>query len=245
MLYRNINQLEFCRRPHPRAVVELRTSRYASIIVATSLHASVKHAVLDRLPGVLRRGPLTSRRVALTFDDGPDDLTLQYLETLDELGVPATFFVCGDRAAEKPELVREYIRRGHQLANHGYDHTRFTKLSRRELIDQLERTERAIGGQVTGRPWVRPPHGALNARSLFALRSAGYVVALWSIDSRDYHVRDADALAETCEPNVVGAGDILLFHEGQPWTVEALPRIVAALHGAGLECVTLHDLVAR
>jgi peptidoglycan/xylan/chitin deacetylase (PgdA/CDA1 family) len=200
--------------------------------------------VFDRIPGVLRRGPLTSNRVALTFDDGPSDLTLKYLELLDDLGVPATFFISGAQAAKAPELIREYIKRGHQVANHGYDHTRFTKLSRRDLIDQIERTECAIGGQVTGRQWVRPPHGAVDASTLLALRSGGYLVAMWSIDSRDYELRDPNQIATNCSPALVGAGDVLLFHEGQTWTLDALPRIVAALHAAGLECVTMHDLFA-
>jgi len=213
--------------------------------VVASVRSLVKNAVIDRVPGVLRRGPVTGKRVALTFDDGPDEMTLEYLEMLDDLGVPATFFVCGQRAAQHPDLIREYLKRGHQVANHGYDHTRFTKLSRRALHDQLERTEHAIGGQLTGHPWVRPPHGAIDTTSLLALRTAGYIVALWSVDSNDYDVRDVNVLAERCSPAVVGAGDVVLLHEGQPWTLEALPRIVAALHASGLECVTMQDLFAR
>ena len=197
------------------------------------------------MPGVLRRGSSTSRRVALTFDDGPDSMTPRYLDLLDELGVLATFFLIGERADQHPDLVREYLRRGHQVASHGYDHTRFTKLSRRDLIDQCERTDQAIGGQPSGRSWVRPPHGAIDASSLLALRAAGYVVALWSLDSCDYTVRDVNELVERCSPSRVAPGDVLLFHEGQDWTLAALPAIVAGLHGAGYECVTMHDLFAR
>jgi peptidoglycan/xylan/chitin deacetylase (PgdA/CDA1 family) len=211
----------------------------------TSVRSFVKNAVLDRVPGVLRRGPTTQKRIALTFDDGPDDLTPRYLELLDDLGIAATFFLCGERAAERPELVREYLRRGHQVANHGYDHQSFPKLSRRALLEQVKQTDLAIGGQVTGRPWVRPPHGALDGTSLLTLRAAGYVVALWTIDSCDYGVKDAAKLAETCGPANVTSGDVLLFHEGQQWTLDALPQIVAALHASGLECVTMHDLFAR
>jgi peptidoglycan/xylan/chitin deacetylase (PgdA/CDA1 family) len=213
--------------------------------VVASVRSLVKNAIFDRLPGVLRRGPVTGKRVALTFDDGPDELTPRFLDVLDDLGVPATFFVCGERAIAHPDLIREYIKRGHQVANHGYDHTRFTQLSRRALLDQIERTDDAIGGQVTGRSWVRPPHGAFDASSLLAMRTAGYVVALWSIDSCDYEVHDPAALVETCSPAHVGAGDVLLFHEGQTWTLAALPSIVAALHASGLECVTMQDLFAR
>jgi peptidoglycan/xylan/chitin deacetylase (PgdA/CDA1 family) len=212
--------------------------------VITSVRTLVKNAVFDRVPGLLRKGPANTKRVALTFDDGPDSLTTRYLELLDDLGVPGTFFVCGDRAEQHPELVREYIRRGHQIAGHGYDHTRFTKLKRRQLLEQLEKTERAIGGQVSGRPWVRPPHGSVDAASLLAIRTAGYVVAMWSVDSCDYVDKDPVSLAERCSAKAVGAGDVLLFHEGQEWTLEALPTIVASLQASGLECVTMHDLFA-
>jgi peptidoglycan/xylan/chitin deacetylase (PgdA/CDA1 family) len=213
--------------------------------VVAAFRTRVKNAVLDRIPGVLRRGPTTHKRVALTFDDGPDALTPRYLDVLDELGVPATFFVLGAAAEREPEHARAYLRRGHQVASHGYDHTRFTKLSRRELLAQCERTDRTIGGQTSGRSWVRPPHGSLDASSLLALRSAGYVVALWSVDSCDYEIHQPEELAARCQPGVVGPGDVLLFHEGQDWTLAALPQIVAALHAAGLECVTMHDLFAR
>jgi peptidoglycan/xylan/chitin deacetylase (PgdA/CDA1 family) len=209
-----------------------------------SVRALVKNVVFDRLPGCLRRGPTTSRRVALTFDDGPDDYTERYLDLLDDLGVPATFFLCGEHADARPALVREYVRRGHQLANHGYDHTRFTKLSGAALADQLTRTEQALGGQLTGRPWVRPPHGELGASSFVRLLSAGYTIALWSVDSKDYDDHDPASLTERCSPKNVGAGDVLLMHEGQQWTLDALPRIVTALHAAGYECVTMHDLFA-
>jgi len=211
--------------------------------VVTSVRAAVKNAVVDRIPGLLRRGPTTVKRVALTFDDGPDDLTGDYLELLDHLGIPGTFFVSGKRAAERPEMIREYVRRGHQVANHGYDHTRFTKLSRKDLLDQVERTDHIIGGQLTGRSWVRPPHGAINTNTLVTLRAAGYLIALWSIDTKDHVERDPEKVAERCR--FVAPGDVLLFHEGKQSTLQALPLVVASLHGAGYECVTMHDLFAR
>jgi peptidoglycan/xylan/chitin deacetylase (PgdA/CDA1 family) len=210
--------------------------------VSESVRARVKNAVFDAFPGVLRRGPTKSRRVALTFDDGPDDLTERYLDVLDELGVPATFFLIGQRASDYPDLVRAYLRRGHQIAGHGHDHTRFTKLGRRALLAQCAQTETALGGQASGRPWVRPPHGSLDASSLLHLVTSGYTVAMWSVDSRDYGTHDPAEVAANCGHTT--AGDVLLFHEGQQWTLDALPRIVESIHAAGLECVTMHDLFA-
>jgi peptidoglycan-N-acetylglucosamine deacetylase len=210
--------------------------------VPASVRAFVKNAVFDAFPGVVRRGIASDRRVALTFDDGPDDMTEQYLDLLDELGIPATFFLIGKRAVDSPELVREYVRRGHQIAGHGFDHTRFNRLGRRALLDQCAKTDAALGVQLSGRPWVRPPHGSLDATSLINLVASGYTVAMWSFDSRDYHLTDADELVSECAG--ITAGDVVLLHEGQQWTLDALPRIVDAIHGAGLECVTMHDLLA-
>ncbi len=210
--------------------------------MARSVRALVKQALFDRVPNLLRRGPATVKRVALTFDDGPDHLTTEYLALLDKLGVPATFFLVGQYADKHPDLVREYIRRGHQLASHGYDHTAFPKLGRRALLEQCSRTEDSIKGQVGGRPWVRPPYGALDTRSLLTLLAGGYAVALWTLDSCDYTDKNPATLAARCAPENVSSGEVLLFHEGQQWTLDALPDVVAALHGAGYECVTMHDL---
>ena len=208
------------------------------------VRAIVKNTLFDRVPGILRRGPATGKRVALTFDDGPDDFTPRYLEQLDTLDVPATFFVCGANADKHPELVREYRRRGHQVASHGYDHTKFSELSRRELLAQCERTEDALKGQFSGRPWVRPPHGALDPAAIMTLLAGGYTIAMWSFDACDYDDKDPDSLVARCAPQNLAPGEVLLFHEGQQWTLEALPRIVAQLRAAGYECVTMHDLFA-
>ena len=109
----------------------------------------------------------------------------------------------------------------------------------------MRATEQALGGQISGRPWVRPPHGALDAISLVSLLSAGYTVAMWSIDSCDYaDARPGLDRRALLAPTEVSAGDVLLFHEGQQWTLDALPQIVDALHAAGYECVTMHDLFA-
>jgi len=214
------------------------------VVSVSTVRARVKNAVLDHVPGIVRRGPATARRVALTFDDGPDDYTLRYLDVLDELATPATFFLIGASAAARPDVVREYLRRGHQVASHGWDHTRFTKLSRRALLDQCTRTDAALGLQLTGRPWVRPPHGSLDATSVLNLILGGYTVAMWSVDPCDYEIKDPVALAARCAPGSnVGPGDVILLHEGQQWTLDALPQIVTSLRAAGFECVTMHDLM--
>lgn len=193
---------------------------------------------------VIRRGPATVKRVALTFDDGPQPETEAYLEAMDRLGVPGTFFLMGDLSSERPEMLREYTRRGHQLGAHGWNHHAFPTLGIGGLRDQLRRTEAVIGPQPTGRPWVRPPYGALSARSLAQILAEGLTIAMWSFDSYDYDATDADQVVARCAPEAIGPGEVLLFHEGHAHTLAALPRIVDGLHRAGYECVTMADLIA-
>jgi peptidoglycan/xylan/chitin deacetylase (PgdA/CDA1 family) len=194
----------------------------------------------DRL---IRRGPDSARRVALTFDDGPGRLTRAYLDRLDQLGVPATFFLVGELVARQPEVVREYLRRGHQVGGHGWDHTAFTALKPGALRDQVRRTDAVLGPQATGRPWVRPPYGAIDIRVISQLALAGHVVAMWSFDSFDHMVHDAGALVTRCDPDGMAPGEVLLFHEGHEWTLAALPDIVGRLREAGYDLVTMFDLI--
>ena len=70
------------------------------------------------------------------------------------------------------------------------------------------------------------------------------MVALWSLDPRDYETKDSDELGARCAPSHVSPGEVLLFHEGQQWTLDALPRIVGALRDEGYEMVTMADMFA-
>jgi peptidoglycan/xylan/chitin deacetylase (PgdA/CDA1 family) len=201
--------------------------------------------VYDLAPSrlLVRRGPADRRLVALTFDDGPDDLTLRYLDTLDALGVYATFFIMGDSSQDRRDVVLEYVRRGHQVAGHGFSHTKFTTLSRVALLTELAKTEEQLPPATTPRPWVRPPYGAIGPRSLAVCAAAGYTVALWSFDSLDYDHRPPDALVERCAPANVRPGEVMLFHEGYESTLAALPRIVENLREAGYGFATMAELV--
>jgi peptidoglycan/xylan/chitin deacetylase (PgdA/CDA1 family) len=205
----------------------------------------LKKAVFRAIPRsrLAQRGPSKSRHVALTFDDGPDHMTRAYLDLLDELEVRATFFVVGTACEREPDLMREYVRRGHQIASHGYDHTRFTKLRRMALDEQLRRTtELLAGSERTARPWVRPPYGDVNARVLAQLLASGSFIAMWSLDSQDYGIKDPAELAARCSPRHVSGGEVILLHEGQQWTLDALPLIVSGLRDAGYEMVTMAEM---
>lgn len=213
----------------------------ATITLRRAAREAVQRATRGR---IVWRGPDDVRRVALTFDDGPHEMTTRYLDCLAAEGAPATFFVMGCYVEKRPSVVAEYLRGGHQVAGHGYYHKRFTQLTPMALRDQLTRTVRALG-PVPHRRWVRPPHGSLGPVDGTTMLASGYTVAMWSFDSKDYDGADAETIARRCAPANCRAGDVLLFHEGQESTLDALPRIIRALRRDGYELVTMADLVAR
>lgn len=181
-------------------------------------------------------------RIALTFDDGPDALTEAYLDQLDALGVRATFFVVGARCASRPWDAAEIARRGHELAGHGYTHSRFPALSSAHLAQELEQTLRVM---PAGSGWprrVRPPGGAVTVRTLACSIRAGYTTVLWSVDSQDAHVQHPGRITDAVSKRA-GPGDIVLFHEGQRWTLEALPAVVERLRRRGLAPCTVDELL--
>ncbi|MBK9071776.1 MAG: polysaccharide deacetylase family protein [Myxococcales bacterium] len=206
---------------------------------------ALKRRALALLPArlVFFRGPRTAKRLALSFDDGPHELTGEYLRVLDELDVPATFFLMGDLLEQAPHMLKRYIERGHQVASHGYDHSAFPSLSFDQLRLQLEKTNAALGAQPTPRPWVRPPYQKLTPKTLISLARLGVTIALSSVDSRDYGDTAASDIVAACTRDTIGPGDIFMFHEGLPGTLAALPAIVAHWRAQGYEFVTMADLM--
>jgi peptidoglycan/xylan/chitin deacetylase (PgdA/CDA1 family) len=183
--------------------------------------------------------------VALTFDDGPTDLTEAYLSVLEEAGARATFFVIGEQCSRSPGVVAEIARRGHELANHGYSHATFPRLQRMGLLDdELERTAALL--PATGRRrMVRPPHGDISLSSLVACSQAGFTTVMWSHDSGDWCTDSADQVVRGVLDVDIPGGSIVLLHEGQKWTLDALPEILHKLKEAGHELVTVGELLGR
>ena len=213
---------------------------------ASPLVSKVRRATANLLPAAMlvRHGTTKKRRVALTFDDGPDEMTPEYLALLDGLGVRATFFLVGKNCEERKAAVLDIISRGHEVAGHGYTHRRFTRMAPHELRDELANTSALLPPARTRRPLVRPPHGSTTVQSLLRCTRAGYTTVLWSADSGDARIKDADGVAAQLTADRVAPGDIVLLHEGQRWTLDALPRIVSGLQGAGYELVTVGEVLS-
>jgi peptidoglycan/xylan/chitin deacetylase (PgdA/CDA1 family) len=205
------------------------------------LRGLVAHAVPTQL--LVTRGKSTGKRVALTFDDGPDEMTPEYLDVCERLSLRATFFLIGANVASSNGAMLEYVRRGHEVAGHGYTHTPFPKLAPAVLVDELTHTSDLLSASASSRPFVRPPTGRVTPGSVLRVAAAGYTTVLWSLDSDDCRTRDPRVVEARVAPSEVRGGEIVLLHELQPWTLEALPRIVGRLRDAGFELCTVGELL--
>jgi peptidoglycan/xylan/chitin deacetylase (PgdA/CDA1 family) len=192
-------------------------------------------------PSVLfQHGARTSKKIALTFDDGPGPLTLEYLDALERSNAKATFFVIGKNCAPHREALAAIASQGHDVAGHGWSHTPFTKLRHGALEEELQKTtaELPVRSRI-----VRPPYGKMTPRSLITSFRAGYSSAMWSVDPLDWQASTANDVVRAVDPKMLRGGDIVLLHEERPATLEALPEVIARIKDAGFELVTVSELV--
>lgn len=198
-----------------------------------------------------------SRALALTFDDGPDpETTAGVLDALGRHGARATFFVLVERAEAVPELIQRAVAEGHEVALHGIDHRRLTRLAPAEvarlIVDGRHRLE-----AITRQPvrWFRPPFGAQSVATYRAARRAGLDVAVWTADIEDWKDHPVESLVATALTKAT-PGSLLLLHDSladEPGQTAERPTfdrvamvdgIVAGLAARGDVPMTLTELTA-
>ncbi|MFI8089254.1 polysaccharide deacetylase family protein [Streptomyces sp. NPDC086080] len=216
----------------------------AAVVAAAHIAPAVTWLPVARrcLPGLAGAGH--PGHVALTFDDGPDPgSTPRFLDALEALGVRATFFVLGDGVVRHPAVVCETVRRGHELAVHGWSHDRPWLPGPVNDVRALLRAAGAVR-ELTGRTplWYRPPYGILTSGRWAAARTAGLRPVLWTAWGRDW-TGDAgpESVRSTVAAGLRGGGTVLLHDTDRMsapgcWraTLGALPGIVHDCRAAGL-----------
>ena len=221
-----------------------------SVVVYTLGERSVE--VLSRLLTIGRLVPIyrvevPDNRVALSFDAmWGTSRTDRLLEVLRRHGVKTTFFLGGNWVDQYPDYVRKIAAEGHEIGNHTYTHPHLNSLSREQIRWELTENQRRIDALV-GRPPVllfRPPFGEYSDKVIEVASELGYYTIQWSVDSLDWQNLSADAMVQRIL-NVIGPGDIVLFHNDGMHTPEAVDRLIPALKARGLQVVPISQLIYR
>lgn len=182
------------------------------------------------------------KEVLLTFDDGPSEYTPQVLDYLKKERIQAVFFLCGEAAERRPDLVRRIRDEGHVIGNHTWSHPYLYLAGREKIAAEIDRTQDALQ-RITGeRPvWFRPPYGVRGFAVPGLLEERGMRMMLWSARGHDGTL-DARIIAKGALDEV-GPGAIVLLHDGDEGraagdrsaTVAALPVIVDGIRARGLK----------
>ncbi|MCM3743576.1 polysaccharide deacetylase family protein [Sporosarcina luteola] len=180
------------------------------------------------------------KKVALTFDDGPDPkVTRQILETLQMHDAKATFFMLGSRVEYYSDIVNEMKDAGHELGNHTWNHADLTKLSPERIAKEIDKTSAMIE-DVTGQKVeaFRPPYGAVNDA---VNNMTGLPIVLWDVDTQDWKYRDPARILQVVKENVKD-GSIILMHDIHQSTADGLDAVLLYLKSEGYDFVTVKEL---
>lgn len=182
---------------------------------------------------MIKRLPKGSRRPLLTIDDGPHpEHTPAILNILDRHGLKAVFFLIGDRAEQHPHLVREIIRRGHEIANHTQTHpaTRFWALTPQRMWEEISRCQETLSRIVPEQPprLFRPPAGHHNPFCMPTAQALGLSTMMWTARGFDGTLCDTDAILRRIRRRLSDDG-IVLIHENTPVCLEVAEKVAEML----------------
>lgn len=196
------------------------------------------------------RGCSNRRSIALTFDDGPSEQTLELLEYLDRERITATFFMCGMNVRRLPKIAGQVAAAGHQIGNHSYSHPRFPMKSPEFIEREITEAQRIIMAELGITPMVmRPPYGLrwLGMRKVQCKLSL--LGVLWTVIGNDWRL-PAEQIAERVI-RYASPGGIVCLHDGRGVepnpnireAITAVKTIVPFLKDQGYAFETVSDLI--
>jgi len=187
-------------------------------------------------------------KIAISFDAawGAEDFN-KIMEILDKHEIKTTFFMTGEWVEKYPDCVKYLVEKGHDLGNHSATHPDMTTLSKEKQKEQILSVHNAVK-ELTGYEMelFRPPYGAYNNDVIRTCYEVGYFPIQWDVDSLDWKDYEAQRIiSNVCEHESLGAGSIILCHNGAKYTAEALDEMLTNLKNQGYEIVPISELIIR
>jgi len=195
-----------------------------------------------------------TRRLALTYDDGPNDPhTLRLLEVLARNDVRATFFTIGRYVQQRADIVREIVHAGHIVGNHTFSHPLLTLKSAAEIRDELTRCSAALQVAIGEHSNLfRPPFGGRRPAVLRIARELGLEPIMWNVTGYDWNAPPSAVIERKVSGQIRG-GDVILLHDGghlqmgadRSQTVLATESLIKRYKSEGYEFVTIEQMMER
>lgn len=183
--------------------------------------------------------------VALTFDDGPGPLSGRWIAAMAKADAPMTLFRIGRNVPGNEEYVRVQRNLGWDSGTHTQNHPALATLSAKDQREEIVAGDDA-STRVLGRPprLFRPPYESHDRDTDRIVEREGMVEVLWNVDTQDSLGRTSVREIVSAATKGMQPGSIILMHEVKPTTLEAMPRILAALRAKGLKPVTVSRMLA-
>ena len=197
------------------------------------------------------RGSLGVKEVAISFDDGPGSNTKSILKILDKKNVKATFFLLGTSVAKRPKLLKEISIKGHELANHTYNHLNFFKYNEEDkeekIKDELLQCQDLIK-TITGyrTKLVRFPYGYSKEDALDIAKESNYKIVNWTFGvdwEKEISYEDMlNLYLDNIKP-----GTIFLMHDLQknPIIIKILPLLIDKIKEKKYNIVTVGEMINK
>lgn len=186
----------------------------------------------------------TEKKIALTFDDGPSEFTLEVLALLKTYNAKATFFCIGKNIETHPEILQKVIDEGHLVGNHSYSHSKFFDFYHEDKITkELQKTDRLLEKFTSKKiNFFRPPYGVTTPSIGRALKITGHKVIGWNIRSLDGGTTDVELILNRIKKRV-SPGGIVLLHDTAPHSVYVLEQFLQFLQQNNYQVVSIEELL--
>lgn len=178
--------------------------------------------------------------LALTFDDGPGEYTDKLLDCLEQNNAKATFFMQGKNVEGYKDTVKRMAAIGCEIGSHSYDHANLYNLDAEGIASQFEKTDAALI-DACGQPAsvARAPYGNWSEE---IINIAGKPFFMWSLDTLDWKLKNAEADYNAVMNGDLTDGSIILMHDIHEASVEAAIRLIPDLIAKGYKLVTVSEM---
>ena len=196
------------------------------------------------------RGAPSKKLVALTFDDGPTNISIEIIEILNKYNAKGTFFWLGKNLKKNKEIIKKAKRSGHLIANHSWNHENSWQVSNEDLwYQQVQRTFKEL--EVVGiknTPYYRPPFGAITQEQINFLATKGIKTVLWSLTTMDWDpTQNKEGAMFLKFKEFIHKGAIVLLHDFDFGNKDAklrdLEKMIRYGKSIGFDFVSIEDIV--